>query len=231
MFDATPSARVLVLAGIIGLHGVLGIFLTVFHSAPIGQPEVARVLMTQLLAEQEVPKPLPKPIPSVARPVAKPAVRAVAKPVTKPVAGPISAPVPRHSADLPPVIAPQSAPSASPPIAMAAPAPLSVASEPSPPVQAVAITPPRFNVAYLDNPPPAYPVMARRLGEEGKVILRVFVTPEGTAGEVRVQSSSGSLLFDEAAIAAVSQWRFVPARRGDTAIGASVQVPIVFRLT
>ena len=62
-------------------------------------------------------------------------------------------------------------------------------------------------------------------------MLRVFVTPEGTAGEVRIQSSSGSPLFDEAALEAVRQWRFVPARQGDNAVAAWVQVPIVFRLT
>ena len=68
------------------------------------------------------------------------------------------------------------------------------------------------------------------MGDEGKVMLRVFVTPEGTAGEVRVLTSSGSPMFDDAAMAAVRQWRFVPARQGDNAVSAWVQVPIVFKL-
>jgi protein TonB len=82
----------------------------------------------------------------------------------------------------------------------------------------------------LNNPPPAYPPLMRRAGEEGRVLLRVLVTAEGTASEIRVIGPSGSPLFDEAAVAAVRQWRFVPARRGETAVAEWAQVPIVFKL-
>jgi protein TonB len=72
--------------------------------------------------------------------------------------------------------------------------------------------------------------MSRRLGEEGKVLLRVRVTAEGLAAAVELEKSSNFERLDEAAKQAVARWRFVPARRGDEAIEASVIVPIVFRL-
>lgn len=98
--------------------------------------------------------------------------------------------------------------------------------EPAPP----SVSAPRFDVAYLNNPAPAYPSLSRRLGEEGRVLLRVFVAPEGHAREVHVQSSSGHARLDRAAQEAVERWRFVPARRGQEAVGAWVLVPIAFTL-
>lgn len=62
-------------------------------------------------------------------------------------------------------------------------------------------------------------------------MLRVYVTPQGTAGEVKIYTSSGSTMFDDAAQAAVKGWRFVPARQGENPIAAWVQVPIVFKLS
>ena len=88
----------------------------------------------------------------------------------------------------------------------------------------------RFDAAYLHNPRPLYPPLSRRLGEEGKVLLRVRVSREGLAAAVDLEKSSNFERLDDAARAVVSRWRFVPARRGDEAIEATVIVPIVFRL-
>lgn len=92
------------------------------------------------------------------------------------------------------------------------------------------LTPARFDAAYLRNPAPAYPANARRMGEEGKVLLRVQVTPEGNAETIEVQQSSGSPRLDDAALKAVRQWRFIPAKRGDTPIQSWVTVPLIFAL-
>mgnify|MGYP002150762599 CR=1 FL=1 len=61
-------------------------------------------------------------------------------------------------------------------------------------------------------------------------IMRVKVTADGLASAVELEKSSNFERLDEAAKQAVARWRFVPARRGDEAIEASVIVPIVFRL-
>lgn len=103
-------------------------------------------------------------------------------------------------------------------------------AEPAPATASPAVTPARFEAAYLHNPRPDYPPLSRRLGEEGKVLLRVRVSREGQAAAVDLEKSSNFARLDEAARSVVAHWRFVPARRGDEAIDATVIVPIVFRL-
>jgi periplasmic protein TonB len=93
-----------------------------------------------------------------------------------------------------------------------------------------AVTEPVFNAEYLKNQPPAYPESARRRGKEGKVMLEVLVSADGMARDVRVISSSGSSLLDDAARSAVSRWQFVPGRRGSERVETTVNVPIVFNL-
>jgi periplasmic protein TonB len=88
----------------------------------------------------------------------------------------------------------------------------------------------RYDAAYLHNPRPAYPPLSRRLGEEGRVLLRVRVGADGHPVAVDVDTSSNFERLDEAARRAVGNWRFVPARRGDEPVEGSVRVPIVFRL-
>ena len=68
------------------------------------------------------------------------------------------------------------------------------------------------------------------MGEEGKVILRVLVSPSGHAETVDIKTSSGSQRLDESAQKTVRQWRFIPAKRGDTAVQSYVLVPIIFKL-
>ena len=92
------------------------------------------------------------------------------------------------------------------------------------------LTPAQFAADYLKNPPPAYPPIAKRRGEEGKVLLRVLVSADGRAVTVDLQQSSGSVPLDEAALSAVRQWRFVPAKMDGLAVESRVQVPIIFRL-
>lgn len=91
-------------------------------------------------------------------------------------------------------------------------------------------TPPSYTADYLRNPPPEYPLSARRLGQEGKVVLRVKVDPFGAPVEVHLAQSSGVMSLDRAALEAVQRWSFVPARRGEEAVAAWVEVPIRFQL-
>src|SRR5262249_3513793 len=118
------------------------------------------------------------------------------------------------------------------PIVVAAVAPAAMALESrSLPVDAgPKIELPRFDVAYLQNPPPAYPTIARRMRLEGTVVLRVLVDAVGHAEELRVGKTSGAAILDEAALGAVRDWRFVPARQGPEAIAHWVDVPVRFRL-
>ncbi|MBN9424605.1 MAG: energy transducer TonB, partial [Candidatus Accumulibacter sp.] len=75
-----------------------------------------------------------------------------------------------------------------------------------------------------------YPPMSRRLGEEGKVVLRVRVSAQGLPLAVEIRQASGYARLDEAARAAVERWRFVPAQQGGEAVEATVLVPLAFAL-
>lgn len=132
----------------------------------------------------------------------------------------------------PPILAaaPKTEAAAAPNFAVAPqPEPVSAhAVAPSPVVGQV--TAARFDADYLKNPKPVYPNASRRLGEEGKVVLRVRVSADGWPLSVDIKQSSGFSRLDEAAKMAVGQWRFVPARQGSDAIESSVLVPLNFAL-
>jgi protein TonB len=77
---------------------------------------------------------------------------------------------------------------------------------------------------------PAYPQTARERGQEGRVVVWLLVGADGTPAEVRVAQSSGVDALDAAAVAAVRQWRFEPARRGGIAVPEERLAPVAFRL-
>jgi len=115
----------------------------------------------------------------------------------------------------------------------------SIASVPTPPEAPVSkdipppslpVAPPRFNAAYLDNAAPSYPPLSRRLEEQGKVLLHVYVAMDGHAEKVELKASSGFSRLDNAATEAVRRWRFIPAKQGDQPVAGWVLVPIDFRL-
>jgi protein TonB len=83
---------------------------------------------------------------------------------------------------------------------------------------------------YRVNPKPQYPPLARERGNEGTVVLRVRVLPDGTAGEVTVTRSSGHEILDAAALRAVKAWLFAPATRNGIPVPAWIAVPIRFSL-
>jgi protein TonB len=188
------------------------------HRALLAKAPMIMTFIVAPVAEhpREPPRPLPmaptpKPRTVPTRAIDPPPVIAVAtdspSPITLPATDSVKAPAPDS--------------------AIAASASASVPS----PAAAPAITPPSFNAAYLDNPAPPYPAIARRTGEQGRVLLRVLVSTAGTAESVEVRTTSGSPRLDHAAQETVRHWRFVPARQGDRAVAAWVLVPISFTLS
>jgi protein TonB len=83
---------------------------------------------------------------------------------------------------------------------------------------------------YLNTARPSYPQTARTRGYEGMVLLAVQVLTDGRAGEVRIKKSSGYALLDQSALNAVRAWRFEPARKMDTPLVMTVDIPIRFSL-
>ena len=85
-------------------------------------------------------------------------------------------------------------------------------------------------IEYLQMPQPAYPAAAKRMGEEGKVILRVLVDEKGRPEQIMIQQSSGSPRLDDAAKQAVRRALFKPFIDNGKAVSAFAIVPITFEL-
>ncbi len=97
-------------------------------------------------------------------------------------------------------------------------------------------------IAYDEPPEPiggyaaiakklVYPPLAMEAGIEGKVILQVFVNEKGFIEDIVVQKGLPWTGFDEAAVSAVRQVRFKPARQRENAVAVWITIPIRFRLT
>ncbi|MEO7953939.1 MAG: energy transducer TonB [Polaromonas sp.] len=119
-------------------------------------------------------------------------------------------------------------------VVSAAPAaPVAVAPGPStPPGPTVppAVQLPSTNADYLQNPKPAYPPLSKRMGEQGKVIVRVLIGADGAAQKAEIRQSSGFERLDQAALNTVLKWRYVPGKRGGVAEDMWFNVPINFVL-
>jgi protein TonB len=83
---------------------------------------------------------------------------------------------------------------------------------------------------YLRNPPPEYPVQARRRRQEGTVMLLVNINERGVVQALHIQESSGFSSLDRAAEKAVAKWRFSPATVGKAYVSSKVIVPVRFSL-
>lgn len=109
-----------------------------------------------------------------------------------------------------------------------APAP-AVVSAPAAPVSAAPKTI-TSGVEYIQAPQPVYPPMSKRMGEQGKVILRVLVSESGKPDQVQIQTSSGSARLDEAGRQAAMRALFKPHLEDGRAVSVYVIVPLNFQL-
>lgn len=89
---------------------------------------------------------------------------------------------------------------------------------------------PEYKADYLSNARPPYPLVARRMGYQGKVILNVEVLADGKAGQVLLHQSCGYEILDNAALQTVKTWKFSPARRFGQPVTQWFLVPIKFSL-
>jgi protein TonB len=229
-----PRIAPTTLAVVIGLHAAL-LFALAHYRTEVTPPKPP-VMVTLITPEPapEPPKPEitpPKPLPAVPKPVKK---KVEPKPEKKPEPVPVVQPEPQLVSKAPdPVPAPTVAAPEPAPMEEIPPAPQ---AEPLPPMTEKSepvveeVVPPKFNADYLDNPAPRYPPLSRRMGEQGRVLLRVHVAAGGTAMEVTLHKTSGFERLDRAALETVKQWKFVPARQGDKPVSAWVIVPIQFNL-
>jgi periplasmic protein TonB len=212
--------RLMIVAAVIGFH-VLGLWALqaglLRRAVELVEPVA---VMVNLI---EPPKPPVTPEPTPPRPL----------PAPKPVV-----PLERTVRQAPmPLAIPDPTPALQAPIgvvsAAAEPQPSvaeSVASAPVAPQAPAKVALPSSDASYLNNPPPPYPPLSKRLGEQGRVMVRVHISADGVATRAEVQTSSGYPRLDETAVQTVLRWRYVPGKRAGVPEAMWYSVPINFVL-
>jgi len=199
------------LAAAVLVHVVLIVALLQYAPVRRSIAHMAPIMVSVITPLPETPPPPPKlviarkPLPAEAPP---PVARALPPP-----------PMVSESTAVSPITAPPAPPPAPEVVAES-----TIASEPPP------VIPPRFNADYLQNPAPAYPALARRMHEQGRVLIRVLVSIDGLPERVELKTSSGFTRLDHSALETIRNWKFVPARQGEQKVAAWVVVPITFTL-
>ena len=177
----------------------------------------AQILVEMSIAAEDNPEP-PPPAPKIVKtkqaPVTPPAPLAVATPTPQPTE---LAPAP--VAPSPPVNAAEKASSNATAVA-------STAVAPSPPK----MEQPSSDADYLNNPKPPYPPLSKRMGEQGKVVIRTLIGVDGMAQEASIHKSSGFDRLDQAALTTARKWRYVPGKRAGVAEAMWFNVPFTFVL-
>lgn len=207
-----------------------GAFQLVFAPAAVTPPPVTPPAPAPVVPAPEAVAPIPPPVPIAT------ASAVVPPKIAQPDNDPIRLPAPTLAPMRPqprivthPVAATPVRPApVAPPTLAAPPAPDTASATPS--MATAPITPARPVSGMETDRAPIYPEIARRRGEQGRVLLRVQVAADGLPTDVSVAKSSGYAALDNAALTALRQWRFVPATSGGTAIAAIAVVPIRFQL-
>jgi protein TonB len=182
------------------------------------QSSVPKVRLAQSRPAQAAPKsiakstPTPTPVPlSVPTPVA------VAEPVAQPLpAAPTTTPAPSAAT------ASVSTPGAH---TNAGATGTSTAAQGVPKVEL-----PSSDADYLHNPKPPYPPLSKRLGEQGKVVVRTLIGADGVPQKAEIKQSSGFERLDQSALATALRWRYVPGKRAGVAEAMWFNVPFSFVL-
>jgi len=98
----------------------------------------------------------------------------------------------------------------------------------SPPVQPVDTS--ASGLTNTHSTPP-YPPAARRLGEQGRVVLSITIGADGMVSNAQIAQSSGFPELDQAAVQWVtSHWRYKPAMQGGVAVPSTTQAAVKFDL-
>ena len=232
----SPALVVSLFAAVV-LHTAVALGFLRLDGARAAAPEVSGAFTVVVLPEAPVPElpPMPAELKLEPQPVPEPEPEPPADPVPEPAPVPEPLPEPKPVPETKPHRSPKQK---SPPrpkatgLRQAAPklsSSLAVAPQAPGPVEI--FSPALSHADYLDNPSPHYPRQARKLRQEGRVLIEVRVSADGRPLNVVLKSSAGFDLLDKAALDAVQRWRFVPARRGGRPVEASVVVPIQFVLS
>lgn len=176
----------------------------------------------------KAPKPPPPPIQidNIPDPVKATPLPAPPKPIEQPVQVDVSPPIIEQTDYPNPIV--------EPPVVIGTPDPGTIgpATNVEPPAAPGPTTGARFDKRYANAAQPPYPPAARRLGEEGTVVVHVRIGRDGRVLESTLAQSSGSPRLDAAALAhALARWRFTPALKDGVAVEEERDISVRFELS
>ena len=87
-----------------------------------------------------------------------------------------------------------------------------------------------YKLGSKKNPHPPYPMIARKEGWQGKLILNVFVNKNGKVKNVELLKSSGYKILDNVSLQTVKKWSFKPAQLGKRYVEDNIKIPLRFVL-
>ncbi|MBN3069584.1 energy transducer TonB [Pectobacterium brasiliense] len=195
---------------------------------PIPEPSPEPPVLTSEQGEREIAPVPEKPVVEEQKTPPPPVKKEVHQPPVKPVVKP--QPVrPKTTAERQPAARPVSEPSPITP--EATPGPLMTASKGNLMQNSPGAQPKQVASVGCVVPQPDYPRRAKRLQQEGNVLVRLVISPEGRLIRHDIARSSGYDALDQAAIEAVAQARCTPYRENGQAITVMTIQPVNFRLT
>ncbi|MBN3255619.1 energy transducer TonB [Pectobacterium brasiliense] len=195
---------------------------------PIPEPSPEPPVLTSEQGEREIAPVPEKPVVEEQKTPPPPVKKEVHQPLVKPVVKP--QPVrPKTTAERQPAARP--APEPSPITPEATPGPLMTASKGNLMQNSPGAQPKQVASVGCVVPQPDYPRRAKRLQQEGNVLVRLVISPEGRLIRHDIARSSGYDALDQAAIEAVAQARCTPYRENGQAITVMTIQPVNFRLT
>ena len=207
------------------------------------------ILIAASLISEVAPVPAPAPTPPAAPPVAQPRKAAPAptppqpaptqpQPGARPATTPAPTALPAATQAEPSPNAPTATLAQPSPATPASPAGAAVAAgipQATPASTAPAPAPakvelPNASASYLNNPKPPYPALSKRLGEEGKVVVRAWIDTNGRATQAEIKTSSGYDRLDQTALQTVLNWRYIPGQRAGVPEAMWFNIPLNFVL-
>ena len=81
---------------------------------------------------------------------------------------------------------------------------------------------------YIKQKSPVYPKRSWELGQQGTVVLRALINKKSQLVKLEIASSSKYKLLDDAAIAAVKEWRFKPEEYKGQVRKGWIKIPLRF---
>ncbi len=89
----------------------------------------------------------------------------------------------------------------------------------------------KYKIGSIKNPHPPYPLIARKRGWQGKIILNVLVNQNGYVEKINIERSSGFEILDKVSLNTIKKWQFIPAKYKDKNVTDKLNIPVKFVLS